>query len=136
MTLSQLTYRAQEQDFAAVAEILDLSVEDVEFCYDCVGNTERKGCILVGEEMITVTHFTHQCRVAFHVQNSFPEDLWSRRLALFHDCKEEAVEGKELKYKELGDIAQWIDILTEIKPSDQEAEEFDQQLPEGNWDAK
>jgi len=128
--LDNLTNLTEKQDTVEIARVLNLPEELVNFSLDCVGNGHRKGKIMVDGQMKKITHFSHMVRVAFLVQHFFPEDEAGKKIAILHDTKEEAIEGKEKKYKD-SDLADEIDLLTEEDAIEEEIDVAREEIPRG-----
>lgn len=128
--LDQLTQLAEEENVSEVADVLDLPKDAVALSLKCVGDGRRKSKLEIGGERKKITHFSHMARVAFMVKNFFPEDKSGRLLAMLHDTKEEAKEGREETYKQ-SSITDQIDLLTEEDVTEKEIGKVKQVIPEG-----
>lgn len=124
--LDAITLFALNKNFQAVAAELAVSPETVGFSADCVGDSLRKGAILLEGQKQPITNLAHMVRVAYMMKTFFPDDTYGRILALIHDAKEEALPDKLNQYKEADSLLQTpglkddIDMLTEEEPTQEE----------------
>jgi len=128
MLLEQVTELGQQKNIEQLSKMLELSPELLAFSASCSGEGLRKGTLPVGDREEEITHFSHMCRVASMVHHFFPEDLFSRALAMGHDLKEEPAPGKEDEWKNLDEVSKIeglsraVAILTEEMPTQEEIE--------------
>jgi hypothetical protein len=133
--LERVTLRALACDNHWLSETLEVSTEILDFTLDCVGSGKRKGSMAVDGQNREITHFAHMCRVAFLMKWFFPNDSFGRDLALVHDVKEEALPGKEERWRDAASVAgvdglsEAILLLTETEPTPEDVAKIGLQIP-------
>lgn len=128
--LAEITQLAKAKRVQEIAQILELEEADVQLSLQCVGDELRKGSSEEDSSSSRVSHFAHMVRVAYMVKHFFPYDIRSRRLAMLHDIKEEALPDQEETFAS-SDLAVDIDLLTEQPAELKDLEFFTAILPNG-----